>query len=69
MRAVLNEILSKQNAHYEYVSSLERLADHAAPQDTGGAAAAQFLLCLYNGPEYPMDLTELKWSRETEPED
>ena len=42
------------------VASLERLADLAASSDTGGAAAAaQLLLALYNGREYPMDLPEL----------
>lgn len=57
---ILNQVHAERFGQDKLVVSLERLVRLAATSDTGGAnVAAQVLLALYNGPEYPMDLTEL----------
>ncbi|MFK7849657.1 MAG: hypothetical protein AB8D78_01660 [Akkermansiaceae bacterium] len=56
----LNQIFAERFGQKKFVSSLKRLVELAATSDTGGAnVAAQVALGLYNGSDYPMDLTEL----------
>jgi len=56
----LNQIFAERFGQKKLVASLARLVGLAATSDTGGAnVAAQIVLGLYNGSDYPMDLTEL----------
>lgn len=56
----LDQSLAEKLNQPGLVASLQRLIDLAQNSDTGGGnVAAQLLLGLYNGPQYPFDLTEL----------
>ena len=55
-----NQVFAERFGQEKLVASLQRLVELAATSDTGGAnVAAQVVLSLYNGSDYPMDLTEL----------
>ena len=60
VKVTLNQKFVSENGCPATAEMFERLAKLAAHSDTGGASvAAQLLLALYDGAEYPFDLTEL----------